>query len=430
MKNVFLTLLLFSIFSVVFAQTEDEQTVFGNKDRNSMNANYYRSSWHNILVHHADQKYADEILMTYNIRPQSEKFNDHTISLEIMEASGEKYSSDKKIDKFVEENNVANEIVAKWFERNPENGYCDMSLIYRRGIEGAATENIEMAELVKRGKAILMDYGTELIGNTFVLVHDIIYIDKSERNQRRAQFISGLGDVLNSAMESMAESTGDDSYMKLGESIDNLSEATANIVDDFEGFRVKIQTHLYRLDWEDADNEFFYENYYLDENYYDENKFLSWQDAEYQLNYIGTQEVVCGNTVLAGIYNQSDLIKKVLYRTLDECVVELQKNYEEFRIKEPIYSVNDDETVIAKIGLKEGVDAESVFEVLERIETGSGEIKYKRVGTIRPQADMIWDNRYMSVEEGAVNAELEGTTFIVESGRDLYPGLLIREIEF
>ena len=37
---------------------------------------------------------------------------------------------------------------------------------------------------------------------------------------------------------------------------------------------------------------------------------------------------------------------------------------------------------------------------------------------------------YMAEEDGATNSELEGTYFKVTQGRNLYPGLLIREIKF
>ena len=119
-----------------------------------------------------------------------------------------------------------------------------------------------------------------------------------------------------------------------------------------------------------------------------------------------------------------------MYRTMDEGIVKLQKNYEEFRIKEPIYEVNEEGYVIAKIGLKEGVNSDSKYEVLESVETSDGTMKYKRVGTLRPVEDKIWDNRYMALEDGAPNSELEGPYFKVTNGHDLYPGLLIREIKF
>lgn len=426
--SIFVLLLFVSLTSV--AQDTIQQAVFGSKRRANMNATYHRSSWHNILVSHKDQKYAEEILSTYYARPQSDKFNDHSLAINVVTAKGKKYAKKKLIDNYVFNNNIANDLVAKWFNRNEATGYCDMNLIYRRGLEGASTEQIETSELAKLGKSILMDSGTDLIGNTFVLVHDVVYIDKGERNKKVAEGFRIFGEIVNAVMESSAQSSGDKSTAEFGKSINDLSKATADIVDDFEGFRVKIQTHLYRLNWHDADNEYFYENYYLDSLYYDEAKFLSWQNADYQLSYVGTQEVMCGETVLVGKYDLSQLIKIVVYRTMDECVVKLQKNYEEFKIKEPIYEIDEEGNVIAKIGLKEGVSEKSRYEVLERIESEDGTTKYKKVGEIKPVKNKIWDNRYMALEDGAPNSELGGTTFKVTNGRNLYPGLLIREIKF
>lgn len=422
-------LLLFISFASV-AQDTIQQAVFGNRKRTNMNATYHRSSWHNILVSHKDQKYAEEILSTYYARPKSDKFNDHSLEINVVTTKGKKYAKKKLIDNYVFDSDIANALVAKWFNRNETTGYCDMKLIYRRGLEGATTEQIETSEHAKLGKSLLMDSGTDLIGNTFVLVHDVVYIDKGERNKKVAEGFRVFGEIIGSVMESTAVNSGDKSYRDLGNSINELSKTTADIVDDFEGFRVKIKTHLYRLNWKDADSEYFYDNYYLDSTYYDEEKFHSWQNADYKLSYVGSQEVVCGETVMVGRYDLSQLIKIVVYRTMDECVVKLQKNYEEFKIKEPIYEIDEDGNVIAKIGLKEGVSEKSRYEVLERVETKDGTMKYKKVGEIKPYEDKIWDNRYMALEDGAPNSDLGGTIFEVTSGKNLYPGLLIREIKF
>ncbi|MBQ8223361.1 MAG: hypothetical protein IJZ87_08490 [Bacteroidales bacterium] len=432
MKKLFTLILVLTLMYPLSAQDTIVQHSLGRgKKTDNMNTTYHRSSWHNILIYHNDQKYADEILTTYYHRPTSDKFNDHSLPEDVVTTKGKKYTKFKKIDKYMMNSDIANDLVAKWFNRNDSTGYCNMELIYRRGIEGATTENVEMSELTKRGKSILLDSGTDLIGNTFVLAHDVVYIDKGERNKNVAEGISLFGEILKGAGEIMAAATGDGSYNELGKSFDDLSKSTADIVDDFEGFRVKIQTHLYKLNWQESDNDYFYENYYLDENYYDEAKFNAWNDANYTLTYIGTQEAICGQTVLVGKYNLSQLIKIVLYRTMDESIVKLQKNYEEFRIKEPIYEI-DSVTgyVVAKIGMKEGVSSNSKYEVLESVETSDGTMKYKRVGVIKPVDNMIWDNRYMALEDGAQNSDMKGTYFKVTNGHDLYPGLLIREIKF
>ncbi len=430
MKKIFTLILTVAFLYPLYAQDTIVKHSLGKTKRNNMNTTYHRSSWHNILIYHNDQRYAEEILETYYNRPTSEKFNDHSLPLDVVTAKGKKYAKFKKIDRFMMDSDIANDLVAKWFNRNDSTGYCNMELIYRRGIEGATTENVEMSELLKRGRSILLDSGTDLIGNTFVLAHDVVYIDKGERNKNVSEGFRIFGEILQGVGEVLAETSGDNNYKELESSVNELLKTTADIVDDFEGFRVKIQTHLYKLNWQQSDNDFFYENYYLDENYYDEAKYQAWNDANYTLTYIGSQEAICGQTVMVGKYDLSQLIKIVMYRTMDESIVKLQKNYEEFRIKEPIYDIDEDGFVIAKIGLKEGVNPNSKYEILESVESSDGTMKYKRVGTLKPVDDKIWDNRYMALEDGAPNSGLEGTYFKVTNGHDLYPGLLIREIKF
>jgi hypothetical protein len=79
--------------------------------------------------------------------------------------------------------------------------------------------------------------------------------------------------------------------------------------------------------------------------------------------------------------------------------------------------------------MKEDVNENAKYEVLEIITNDEGMTKYKRVGVIKPVADKIWDNRFMAVEEGANNATLGFTTFEKVSGGDFYPGMLVREIK-
>lgn len=433
MKRIF-TLIICFLSLTAFAQDTIpvHEAAFGTKKRTkNMNTVYHRSSLHNILIFHSDQKYSDEILETYRNRPQSEKFNDHTLDSDIIKVKGSKYVKGTVIDEYVNNNDIANALVAKWFNRNETTGYCDMELIYRRGLEGATSEEIEIAGYTKRGKSLLMDMGTDLIGNTYVLAHDIVYIDKGERNEKRANGMRVFGEIMKAIGEVASEATGDESFNDLGSSVNDLSYVTADVVDDFEGFRVKIMTHLYRLDWKDADNDFFFENYYMDAESYDTVKLDAWKEADYTLTYVGSQDVVSAQTVLKNRWNLSTLIKIVLYRALDESVVKLQRNYEEFKIKEPIYQVTDSlGLVYAKIGLKEGVSIESEYEVLERVETKEGESRYKKVGMVKPVENLIWDNRYMALEDGQPNAELGYTTFKVTQGHNLYPGLLIREVKF
>ena len=119
------------------------------------------------------------------------------------------------------------------------------------------------------------------------------------------------------------------------------------------------------------------------------------------------------------------MVRKACQRAIDENIVDLQRNFESFRIKTPLVSV---EPLTAYIGMKEGVDEKCKYEVLEVIEMEDGSHKYNRVGVIEPIKGQIWDNRYMAEEEGAPGATLGCTTFKKVKGKDFAKGMLIREL--
>ena len=146
------------------------------------------------------------------------------------------------------------------------------------------------------------------------------------------------------------------------------------------------------------------------------------------MKYVGEIESSGSTTSFMGINEDEPLmmVRKACQRAIDENIADLSKKHEPFRIKAPIISV--DPTITVEIGLKEGITKDSKFEVLEAQEK-NGKIEYKRVGVIKPVESKIWDNRFMASEEGAYGADFGATTFIKESGKDLYPGLLIRQIE-
>jgi hypothetical protein len=140
------------------------------------------------------------------------------------------------------------------------------------------------------------------------------------------------------------------------------------------------------------------------------------------------QESSGSNTSFLGINEEQPqiMVRKACQRALDENVANLQKNFEQFKVRVPLTQIAP---LQAQIGMKEGISEASRFEVLEVRKDEKGRTTYKRVGVISPVSGEIWDNRYMAVEEGAVGAKLGATTFKKVSGKDFYPGMLIREIK-
>ena len=105
------------------------------------------------------------------------------------------------------------------------------------------------------------------------------------------------------------------------------------------------------------------------------------------------------------------MVRKACQRAIDENVADLQKKYDQFRIKAPITEV--DGGIKVQVGMKEGITPDSEFEVLEP-QDENGVITYKRVAVIKPVDKKIWDNRYMAVEEGALSLLNEKLNMIRE----------------
>ena len=299
------------------------------------------------------------------------------------------------------------------------------SMVSDRGYYNASQADLNLALKTARGQAMLADAGEQLIPNTFIVVSDVTYVDKQERAENAAAFFQILGAVAGAAS---GIGGGVGSGADLAKSISDLGGSISDMV---AGFTVKIESHLFQLVWDDATASTFYSQYYYDAQNIDEDKKSAYEADEntFKLKYIGSYKATSDKTVMRGVNNDEEVFRKVLARATDKNIVALQKQFDVFKVVMPVYKVQGDK-ILVQIGLKEGVSANSKYEVVERVEDANGNISYHRKGVIKPVAKQIWDNRYMAVEEEAVNANLNYTTFEVVSGSGFYPGMLVREIKF
>ena len=380
-------------------------------------ANYRRSSIYSVLVNHTDQQFASEIKEAFLQIPVPDKFNDHNLSVKVLNldkklsgASSEK--ENPLITEFLNNNKVASRLVGRWFNRDFFTGQCNMELVKERGLYNATEFDKQLASRSARGMAMLQDAGEDLIGNTFVLVNDIRYVDKNKGAKTASSILKVFGSIA---------------AAYTGTNIDDLTDNIGDMVETIKGFKVKINTFLYKLEWSDDIATQFYQDQYGAVP--DPTKKANFDAARgnYKLKYVGKVESSGGTTSFLGINAAQPvvMVRKACQRAIDENVVDLQRNYEEFRTKSPLVSV---EPITAFVGMKEGVTAKSKFEVLEVVELENGKHKYNRVGVIQPIENLIWDNRFMAVEEGAQGATLGFTTFRKVSGKDFSKGMLIREM--
>lgn len=478
-KVLFFASLMLS--AAAFAQAPDSVSVkeTGSKVKKLENENieeYRRSSLYTVLVKHSEANYGSTIDSVFMMMETPDKFNNHDLSIKSFEstsAKAKKVKADKRgtekdpnivdISAFIGENDIAKGMVAKWFDRDPETGYFDVELIKERGFYDASFKSIEQADATVRGRAMLADAGFDLIGKTFMIVNDITFIDHGENSAKASEGIkaglSFLGGIASAV-------TGDNSYQDLGNSTGELIGGIAN---EIAGYKVNIISYLYRLDWNEEMLDTFLSEYWIDEQNQDPSKKAAFEASDlFKLSYVGytmtSAENVSSKTFSTKPLQEQFL--KVCTRALDKAIVELQREYDEFKINVPIYALNDDGTVSVKIGLKEGVNEKSTYEVLMK-DMSSGVTKYVRVGMLKPVAGKIWDNRFgaeeearmleedrkaaeeaaaqgdaeapaeAAVAEAETAAEMEegdpflgSTTFEIVSGAGkIMPGLLIREVK-
>ena len=381
---------------------------------------YHRSSLYSIMLKHPEKEYCNEIIEAFKAIPIPDKYNNHDLKIKVMPAPVLKAMTKDEIEggykdailSLLNRNKVGGRLVEKWFDRDKTTGAFDMDLVAQRGYYDASVIDINLARLSARGKALLEDAGEELLNHTYVLVNDVRYGDK----ETIKTFVGG--GILAANIFSLIS----------GVDISNTAEQIGGLAGDITGFKVIVTSYLFRLDWNDEVANNFYNNLWVDKSAPDLVRQQQWTGAlgSFKLKYIGNASVFSGKTALGGVNSERDMFLKVCTRAVDKSISELQKNFDEFKVFTPLISV---EPLRAYIGLKEGVDENSRYEVLEKSVDDMGRIKYKRVGEIKPEKGMIWDNRFMAEFDKEEGYDLQYTTFKKISGKNFYQGMLIREIK-
>ncbi len=382
---------------------------------------YHRSSLYSILLKHPEKEFCNEMVEAFKSIPIPDKYNNHDLKIKVMPApvlqsltKAEVEGAFKEaITKILVRNKIGGRLVAKWFNRNSKTGAFDMNLVSERGYYDASILDVKEAMASVRGTALLADAGEELLSHTYVIVNDIRYADKETTK------VAVAGGLVAANMVA--------SFFGL-----DLSPVTnhilGNVTQNIQGFKVLVTSYLFRLDWNDDIANKFYTSMWMDSTSVEPSKKMLFDKSmnDFTLTYIGCTTVHSGKTALGGVKEEKDMFLKVCTRAVDKAISNLQKNFDEFKVYTPLVST---EPLCAYIGMKEGVDEDSRYEVLEKMLDENGRTTYKRVGVIKAEKDSIWDNRYMATYDNEVGSDLSHTTFRKVSGGEFYPGMLIREIK-
>ena len=422
-------------FLLITAMVVSTITVCAQEEK-ELDIKYRRSSLYTVMIDKPGLPYAEEIKKNFINIPLPDKFNNHNLEKRIY-AEGEipipeNLEKTKKKKKTNEEESdmtlyasletdisgsptedilkqIARDLVAKWFNRS-ENGGFDMELIKQRGSYDASALDIAKAKASKRGVDMLADAGEELIGKTFVLVNEFKYTDKAEVAEKAKGWLDAIGTVGELAGVSNASTL--------------TTVAGAGVAVAGKGYVVRTHAHLYQLVWDEETAAIFYNELWADDaTITPEKKAAFDQSTIFKLKYIGTDNSWAD--VQSSIFtnkSEEQLIERASIKSIDAVIVKLQKEYDVFKTKTPLYS---GEPITAKIGLKEGLTAKSVFDVLEQTIDENGKTEYKVVGTIKVDPKYpIWDNQYGADEENPNNTT-DRTYFKKVKGKEFYSGMLL-----
>ena len=387
---------------------------------------YRRSSLYTLMINNPSWPYSKVIQDAFLNAPISEKFNNHCLNDAIINAN--QYSTDPitNINTYLETNQIAKKMVAKWFNRT-ENGIFDMELIKSRGAYNANNIDYNIAQNSTRGLALLSDAGEELIGNTFIVITEFKYVNKEEIANNVQNINRGI-QLANLGASFIPGGSAITSGLNKAATISTLTTAAVTVVG--KGYVVKVTSHLFQLVWNEEIATQFYKNYYMEESNFDPQKKEEFENSSlFQLRYVGYETALADlqSTIFTN-QTEEQLIYKATSKGIDAGISKLQRKFEPFRTKTPLYSI---EPLAAKIGLKEDLEDGDKFEVLEQVLNTDGKINYVRKGTIKVDGSHIWNNLNTIEELEATGASsIQGESYtIFNGGGEFAPGMLIRQIK-
>lgn len=430
MKQTIIT--LFCACAVIAAQAQN-------------NMEYRRNALSTLLVYHPEDEFGAEIYKAFDSLPIPDKYDDHNMETRIIDNSqiwgvqrrdsgyykatyghqltpSELKANALFTERLLNDAEAAKGMVAKWFGfdgNTVEDATFNTSLIQERGQYNASDIDVAVALQTTRGLAALSDAGEELLSQTFVLVNDITYVTAEQEAAAAKVAMGVIGGIFDA--------------FSGGNTGKQMADAAGAIADSFTGFKVKTHSYLYQLVWNDSVAAIFYQNHYTDKP--DPKKIQAFMDDKttYKLKYVAHEYEFDKKSVLKGKYTRTELVRTICARSMDKNIVALGKQYEDFKVKTPVYQVLTDkrgrvEGYAAKIGMKEGINDGSKFQVVERtIDPKTNKTAYKYVATVKASKGKIWDNRYNAVLEQGDGSTLPYTTFTKVSGGEILPGMLLIE---
>lgn len=344
-----------------------------------------------------------ELLAMYNSPDALQGMDISALKNIIDMLSGKQYREELKAEVEKVSNEVAKQLVKKWWSIS-EDGTVSDSLLFKLACYSATQNQINTAAETAMGAQISLvnELSDVTMANTYVNFTKVDFYE----NEPIAAFIRNIMMLVASMTPAPAN---------LGVSIG----ADKAYEESKEGYTAFTNTLLYKLEWnETIANEFY--SIWTDANHVDMDKF---NNMKFNLVYVGntSASATCMMKKEDKGQGAKHMVEKTVSKALNRQFADMQRKYEEFRPMVPVLGLDEKGGVIADMGTKEGVKVGDKFNLLEPVTNEKGITKYNYVATLKVVkwnggeafVNGVWDNESINqaeiVDTEGVSAEIIGT---------------------
>jgi len=310
---------------------------------------YLRPSLTNIYINRGE-RLSVPVIEQMVANGISAKFNDNSVSRNAIPLSKNEAVSEKKLTNLLQ-SQISREIAKIWFPFDSKNNEYSRKVMFDRGLDAATYQDVQTAGAAFRQKDLLRDAGKLLISRSYIVVYDVFNI-RQERERKAKIYIADC------------------------------------------------DVYLYKLDWAEAHYAaLFTEPNNTNPNYINQLDFPVIHITKEALRNIKVSE--------PDEWSDNEVLSHFAQEIVKQAELKLSQVNEDFQVQRSIYSTSP---IRARIGFKEGLATDQRYFVYEQVQTASGEIKWKRRGTVRAnkvaknQKDNALTSRFYQISGGKLMA--------------------------
>ena len=420
MKKIFALFIAILLTISVIAQTQN----YGSRISQNEDGTYFymRSSLEMVYLdsdYFPNKEIVDNSWNDY-MDPQKNfpnQYNKHGANISKLKLGNTKEVSDadmaKLLMKYIEVNKVANKLIMRWFNYNPNgtvaydidypenpDAMINMQTIFNRGYYtvNAGEENLSMSGMKRSKDTQIKDLSMKLLPFTFMTFTKLEFYE----NEPVARAVRDAAVITADLAYDKAVKDGTDP--KSAKFWRDIAVTAANTVYNAtkDGYTLRSNTWLFKLVW-DEDTEYFFNNEVL------KNPKLIEKTNKFKMEFVDCQSN-SGTVIISATRSFEQIISLAMVRNLNKVFVDLQNRNDVFKVWTPLldfYSLVsprlearitvDGKKITAKIGTKEGLRGGEQFSVYD----DDGNF----YGYAIAQKGMVWDNDEGFGEDAASSYE-------------------------